>query len=258
MKFDKEELKLLNTSKGLEYLLHSEQPNFRDTVNRLKYDKALAILQTQLIKVQNSIVEQKEHVVILVEGREFAGKGSAIRTFSEHLNPRHMRIVALKKPSITERDQWYFKRYISQLPERGQMVFFDRSWYNRAIVEPVNGFCTQKEYDRFIDEVNLIEEMLQRNGTIIIKLYLSITKEEQNRRIMRAQENPLRSWELSPVDLKAIELWDKYTEYEKKMLAATDTTKNPWYIFDADDTRTAHLQAIEKIIDIYSQVSGSS
>jgi len=220
---NKSDLFLLNTNKGLEYLLQGEQPNFKETIKQLRYEKALVDLQIKMINVQNWVVENDKRVLVVVEGREFSGKGGAIHVFTEHLNPRSIRTVALKTPGPIEMGQWYFKRYIEQLPERGEMVFFDRSWYNRALVEPVNGFCSQKEYTRFMNEVNHFEHMLSEDGIVIIKIYFSISKKEQERRIELVQQNPLRRWELSPVDLRAIELWDDYTKYEKKMFKVTNT-----------------------------------
>jgi polyphosphate kinase 2 len=248
--FTEDELKLLNSYKAVEYLLRADQLDFEDTVKQLKYEKELNPLQVKLIKVQNWVVENNEQVLILVEGREFAGKRTLIRAFTEHLNPRSMRMVALSKPTPTERTQWYFKRYIEQIPERGEIVFFDRSWYNRAMVEPVNGFCTKEEYERFMREVNHFERMLSEDGIKIIKIYLSITKEEQKRRIEDVRQNPLRRWELTPVDLRAVELWDHYTKYKEEMFRVTDTERIPWHIIREDDKRDAALQAFKRVLEI--------
>lgn len=248
--FTEEELDLLNSYKALEYLLRSEELDFEDTLRQLKYEKQLNALQVELIKVQNWVVENNRQVLILVEGREFAGKKSLIRAFTEHLNPRSMRTVALSKPTPSQRGQWYFKRYIERLPERGEMVFFDRSWYNRAMVEPVNGFCTHEEYKRFMKEVNHFERMLSEDGIILIKIYLSITKKEQQRRIENVRRNPLRRWELTPVDLRAVELWDIYTKYKEEMFRVTDTVQNPWHIIRKNDKRLACLEAFEEVLKI--------
>ena len=179
----KKELRLLSSSRGIEYLLMAKNPDFKGVAGQLLYERKLVKLQAELIKAQNWVVENEERVIVIVEGREFAGKGDAIRAFTDHLNPRSMRVVALQKPTAREKGQWYFKRYIQQLPERGEIAFFDRSWYNRAIVEPVNGFCTQDEYERFMNEVNHFEEMLIGDGIRLMKFYLSISKEEQKKRI---------------------------------------------------------------------------
>lgn len=248
--FTEEELKLLNSYEAMEYLLRADQLDFEDAVQQIQYKRALKPLQVELIKVQNWVVENNRQVLILVEGREFAGKKSLIRAFTEHLNPRSMRTVALRKPTVAQKGQWYFKRYIEQLPERGEMVFFDRSWYNRAMVEPVNGFCTHEEYERFMREVNHFERMLSEDGIIIIKIYLSITKKEQQRRIELVRRNPLRRWELTPVDLRAVELWDVYTKYKKEMFRVTNTRKNRWHIIKKDDTRMAALQAFREVLKV--------
>lgn len=248
--FNEEELKLLNSYKAMEYLLRSEKMDFENTLKQLKYEKELTTLQVELIKVQNWVVENNRQVLILVEGREFAGKKSLIRAFTEHLNPRSMRMVALSKPTPAQRGQWYFKRYTEQIPERGEIVFFDRSWYNRAMVEPVNGFCTHEEYLRFMKEVNHFERMLSEDGIIIIKIYLSISKEVQQRRIENVRRNPLRRWELTAVDLRAIELWDVYTKYKEEMFRVTDTEQNPWHIIRQDDKRDACMDGFEVVLNL--------
>ncbi|MCB0588160.1 MAG: polyphosphate kinase 2 [Phaeodactylibacter sp.] len=244
----KKELRLLSSSRGIEYLLMAKNPDFKGVASQLLYERKLVKLQAELIKAQNWVVENEERVVIIVEGREFAGKGDAIRAFTDHLNPRSMRVVALQKPTSRERGQWYFKRYIQQLPERGEIAFFDRSWYNRAIVEPVNGFCTQDEYERFMNEVNHFEEMLIGDGIRLMKFYLSISKEEQKKRIQAVRKDPLRRWELTPVDLAAMNLWDEYTHYKKQMFKRTDGKANPWIRIKADDRRQAHLEGIRRIL----------
>ncbi|MCB9297519.1 MAG: polyphosphate kinase 2 [Lewinellaceae bacterium] len=247
-KFSDKELSLLSSSRGIEYLLMSSKPNFREVADQLIYEKQLIKLQAELIKAQNWVVEQEERVIVIVEGREFAGKGHAVRAFTDHLNPRSMRVVALQKPTPKERGQWYFKRYVQQLPERGEIAFFDRSWYNRAIVEPVNGFCTPDEYNRFMNEVNHFEEMLIGDGIRLLKFYLSISRDEQKRRIEAVRKNALRRWELTPVDLAALKLWDEYTRYKKAMFQRTNGKINPWIKIKADDMRQAHLTGIRRIL----------
>jgi len=246
--YTESELQLLSNSKAIEYLLREEKPDFEETLKQLRFEKELVKYQVKLINIQNWVLENQKRVLILVEGREFSGKGGAIHVFTEHLNPRSIRTVALQKPNERESGQWYFKRYVSQLPERGEMVFFDRSWYNRALVEPVNGFCTAKEYKRFMKEVNHFERMLSEDGILLFKIYFSISQKEQKKRIENVRKNPLRRWELSPVDLRAIDLWDDYSRYEKKLFKKTNTSKNPWYVFEADDKREARLKAIETIL----------
>ena len=246
--FSDKELKLLSSSRAIEYLLKADKPDFRDVADQMIYQQKLIKLQAELIKAQNWIVDNEERVVVIVEGREFAGKGDAVRAFTDHLNPRSMRVVALQKPRSKEQGQWYFKRYIQQLPERGEIAFFDRSWYNRAIVEPVNGFCTPDEYERFMNEVNYFEKMLIGDGIRLMKFYLSITQDEQKRRIDGIRQDPLRRWELSPVDLNALKLWDEYTHYKKEMFRRTGGEANPWIKIKANDKRKLHLQGIRRIL----------
>ena len=250
-KYSKNELQLLSSQRAIEYLLSQETPNFKAVLSRIKYERELVKLQSELIKAQNWIIKNDERVIVLVEGREFAGKGDMVRAFTDHLNPRAMRLVALQKPTQKELGQWYFKRYIQHLPEKGEIAFFDRSWYNRAIVEPVNGFCTQDEYHRFMEEVNYFESMLIGDGIRLLKFYLSISKAEQKKRIEGVRENPLRRWELSEVDLKAVELWNKYTKYEKAMLDGKNGNSkfNPWVKINANDRYKAHLEGIRKILN---------
>lgn len=247
--YSNKDLKLLSSSRALEYLISAEEPDFEEVLKKVRYERALVKLQSELIKAQSWVVDNEERVIILVEGREFAGKGDMVRAFTDQLNPRAMRVVALQKPNAKERGQWYFKRYIEQLPEKGEIAFFDRSWYNRAIVEPVNGFCTDDEYGRFMNEVNNFEKMLTGDGIRLLKFYLCISKEDQEERIAGVRENPLRRWELSPVDLRALELWDEYTKYEKAMLLRTSETFNPWIKIEASNRYKAHLKGIQTILD---------
>ncbi len=247
-KFTQYELGLLSSKLGLEQLLMMDKPDYQKVVDQIKFEKKLSKLQAKLIKMQHWISSNNERVAILVEGREFAGKRNVIRRMVEHLNPREQRVVALQKPTKAERAQWYFKRYVAQIPERGEVVFFDRSWYNRAIIEPVYGFCTKEEYQRFMNEVNRFEEMLINDGVRMIKFYLSITKEEQQKRIDIVKNNPLRRWELTPVDLKAVQLWNSYTKYKNIMLDHTGPKLSPWNVIDANDPQKAVLQVIKKVL----------
>lgn len=239
----------LNSKKGLMNLLRPEQPIFKTAVRRVKYEKDMESLQAAMIQMQNWVIFNNKRVVILFEGRDAAGKGGAIRRCSEHLNPRSMRIVALPKPTEIERGQWYFQRYVRQLPGPGEIVFFDRSWYNRAVVEPVNGFCTKDEYERFMSEVSLFEDMLVNDGIILLKFYFSISKVEQKDRFERIKKDPLKVWKMSPVDEHAQELWDEYTKYKLQMLERTDTNNSPWYIIKADRKTKARIECIEKVLN---------
>ena len=244
------ELKLLNSKKGLKQFLSRENASASRVLRYLKYEKRLKALQEELIKLQNWVDENNEKVVIIFEGRDAAGKGGAIRRATEHLNPREFKVVALPKPTEEEKGQWYFQRYINQLPREGKMVFFDRSWYNRAIVEPVNGFCTQEEYATFMSQVNDFERMISESGIRIIKLYFSISKGEQERRFKDIISSPIKKWKYSAVDQKALELWDNYTEYKKKMFKKTNTKTAPWIVIRANRKTKARIDAIEHILNI--------
>jgi polyphosphate kinase 2 len=203
-----------------------------------------------LVKLQRWIQNTGERIAILVEGRDAAGKGGTIRRFTEHLNPRAMRVVALPKPTDEERGQWYFQRYIRQLPNKGEIVFFDRSWYNRAVVEPVMGFCSKKEHQRFLQQVPEFEHMLYEDGVTTIKFWFSISKEEQARRFEARRQNPLKQWKLSPVDEKAQELWDAYTRTKEEMFSKTHTTYSPWIIVKANDKQAARLESLRYVLNL--------
>ena len=248
LNFSKSELQRLSTKAGLRALLGSESPNFSETLAYLNYRSELRQFQVQLIHLQNWVVDQGERVLILFEGAEFAGKGSAIRSFMDHLNPRSTRLVALPKPSEAEEGQWYFQRYIMQLPKPGEIVFFDRSWYNRALVEPVNDFCTNKQYQQFMHDVIHFENMIVSDGIRLIKIYLSISKKEQAERIELVRANPLRRWELSKVDENAQWLWNKHKAYEKKMLKLTGTEISPWIVIDGNDKFAAQFACMEHVL----------
>ena len=247
--FADKELKLFSSSKALKMMLkHKESINFERVLRYTKYEKDLEKLQEELIKLQTWIIENKKRVCILYEGRDAAGKGGAIRRTTHHLNPRHYSVVALPKPTEQEKGQWYFQRYVKSLPNPGSITFYDRSWYNRAVVEPVNGFCSNEEYERFMQEVNNFESMIANDGIILIKLYFSISKKEQAERFAAIQKDPLKMWKISPVDDKAQELWDIYTEYKERMFKETNTEKNPWKIIKANKKTFARIEAIEHIL----------
>ncbi|MCP3929178.1 MAG: polyphosphate kinase 2 [Bacteroidetes bacterium] len=248
--FSKEELKLLSSKQGMIRLMNAAKPDFQKVLKAVQYDKKLKKLQIELIKVQNWVNENEERLLIIVEGRDFAGKGGAISAFMEHLNPRSIRLVALGKPTETEEGQWYFQRFINHLPRKGEILFFDRSWYNRGVVEPVNGFCTNKEYLRFMKEVNHFERMLTEDGIRIVKLFFAVSKDEQHKRLEKIRSDPLKRWELTSVDERAQELWDVYTEYETRMFEHTNTGKNPWIIVDADDLSQAILVSAKHILSV--------
>jgi len=245
-----DDLRRINTRKGLIQLLENRGVEIEDVRKRLLYEHELRQLQVELVKLQRWVQNTGERIAILVEGRDAAGKGGTIRRFTEHLNPRAMRVVALPKPSDEERGQWYFQRYIRQLPNKGEIVFFDRSWYNRAVVEPVMGFCTKKEHQRFLQQVPEFEHMLYEDGVTIIKFWFSISKEEQGKRFEARRQNPLKQWKISPVDEKAQELWDAYTRNKEEMFSKTHTTYSPWIIVKANDKQAARLESLRYVLNL--------
>lgn len=244
-----QDFRRINTRDGLIRLLRGSEFDVDSALDTLRYEEELEALQVELVKMQRWISEKGRRIAVLFEGRDASGKGGAIRRFTEHLNPRAMRIVALPKPTEQERGQWYFQRYVHQLPNAGEIVFFDRSWYNRAVVEPVNGFCNESEYEQFLRQVPEFEHMLYENGVTIIKFWFSVTKEEQLRRFEARRNNPLKQWKLSPVDQKAQDLWDAYTKYKTNMFSRTHTSFSPWIIVRANDKRRARIEAIRHVLN---------
>ena len=244
-----EDLAVINTNRGLERLLRSKNIKLKNVMTQLNYETELKQLQVELVKLQRWVSESGARVAILFEGRDAAGKGGTIRRFIEHLNPRSMRVVALPKPSAEEEGQWYFQRYSLKLPNKGEIVFFDRSWYNRAVVEPVNNFCTKAQYQRFMQQVPEFENMLTEDGVTIIKFWFSITKEEQMSRFESRMDNPLKQWKLSPIDHTAQELWPKYTDFKEEMFSKTHTSYAPWIIVKANDKRRARLESIRYVLN---------
>lgn len=206
-------------------------------------------LQVELVKLQNWVKETRQKVIILFEGRDAAGKGSTIKRFMEHLNPRGASVVALEKPSERERDQWYFQRYTDHLPSAGEMVFFDRSWYNRAGVERVMGFCTEEEYWEFTRQAPAFERMLVRSGITIFKFYLSVTREEQARRFKDRELNPLKQWKLSPIDIEAQKRWDSYTEAKNSTFRLTNFEEAEWVIIKSDDKLRAQINTMKHVLN---------
>jgi len=214
----------------------------------LKYEEELQKLQIELLKWQKHIIAKEQKVLLIFEGRDAAGKGGTIKRIVEHLNPRGARVVALLKPSDRERTQWYFQRYFQQLPSGGEIVLFDRSWYNRAMVEPTMGFCTDEEHKRFLKDVPLIEEILVKNGIILFKFFFSVSKEEQIRRFQSRMKDPLKQYKISPVDREAQEKWDDYTIRKFQMLNETNRTISPWTIIRSDNKKKARLNCIKHIL----------
>jgi len=212
------------------------------------YEEEASLLEIELVKMQAWMKESGEKIVMVFEGRDAAGKGGTIKTFNEHLNPRGARVVALTKPSESERGQWYFQRYISQLPTAGEIVFFDRSWYNRAGVEHVMGFCSGHEYLEFMRQTPEFERMIVRSNIKLFKFWFSVSREEQLRRFLGRARDPLRQWKLSPMDVESLARWDEYTKAKEAMLFYTDTADAPWTVIRSDDKKRARLNAMRYVL----------
>ena len=214
------------------------------------YEKELKRLQIELVKLQEWVKHEGLRVVVVFEGRDAAGKGGAIQRIAECLNPRVCRIAALGKPTEREKTQWYFQRYVAHLPAAGEIVLFDRSWYNRTGVERVMGFCTHEQYVEFLRSCPEFEHMLQRSGIILIKYWFSVSDEEQERRFQKRIENRTKRWKLSPMDLESRARWVEYSKAKDDMFAATDTTLSPWYVVEADDKKSARLNCINHLLSM--------
>lgn len=214
----------------------------------LEYEKDLKRLQIELLKLQNHVKEKGIKILMIFEGRDAAGKGGTIKRITEHLNPRGARVVALDKPSDVEKTQWYFQRYSQHLPSAGEIVLFDRSWYNRGGVEPVMGFCTPEEHQEFLNHVSEFERMLVNSGIILFKFYFSVSKAEQARRFKERKTDPLKQFKLSPVDAASQELWEKYTAVKYSMLKASHTGTAPWIIIRSDNKKKARINCIRHIL----------
>jgi polyphosphate kinase len=221
---------------------------YEDRMKRKLYEQTLEQLQIELIHVQKWVKEERKKVVIIFEGRDAAGKGGTIKRFTEHLNPRGARVVALPAPTETERGQWYFQRYISQLPTSGEIVFFDRSWYNRAGVEPVMGFCTPDDYQRFIHQVSHFEQALIESGIHLFKLWFDVSRKEQRQRIESRKDDPLKQWKLSPMDYESMKRWSQYTKARDALFLFTHSNLAPWTIIRSDDKRRARIGAILAVL----------
>ncbi len=243
-----EDFRKLRTKSGLKGLVRRKK--LRKIIKEVEYEEELEKLQIEMIKLQNWIYDNKKRIMIIFEGRDAAGKGGAIKRFTEHLNPRKYRVVALPKPTDVESGQFYFQRYFQHLPNPGEIVFFDRSWYNRAIVEPVFGFCTKEQYKKFIREVPEMENALIDDGIILIKFWFSISKETQKRRFEERMTNPLKQWKLSPIDKKAQDLWNKITYYKEEMFSKTHTSYSPWIIVNSNNKKIARLESIKYILSL--------
>ena len=224
---------------------------YEERMPREEYDELKYALQVELLKFQTWAVESGTKHVLLFEGRDAAGKGGTIKRFMEHLNPRGARIVALEKPSARESTQWYFQRYIAHLPSAGEIVLFDRSWYNRAVVERVMGFCTDDEYREFLRQAPRFEEMVTRSGIFLVKLWFSVSRAEQHTRFLIRQIDPVRQWKLSPTDLASLDRWSDYTEAKEAMFFYTDTDFAPWTVVKSNDKKRARLAAMRHVLSRY-------
>jgi polyphosphate kinase 2 len=246
----KEDFELYSSKESFKDILKSKtsKKRYDSLIDLVDYDSELLKLQAELVDLQQWAAKHKKRICVLFEGRDAAGKGGAIRRFTEHLNPRSMRVVALTKPTEIEKGQWYFRRYIKELPEPGELVFFDRSWYNRAVVEPVMDFCTDEQYNKFMVQVPEFEHMLYEDGVIIIKFWFSISKEEQKKRFNSRLKNPLKQWKFSPVDKEGQVRWDKYTSYKEQMFTQTHTSFSPWIIIKTNSKKQARLESIRYVL----------
>lgn len=233
-------LKVLKEKRGEAYT--------KKILHTLEYEKELLDLQAELVNLQQWVAKHKKRICIIFEGRDASGKGSTIRRFIEHLNPRSVRVVALNKPTEKEAGQWYFRRYIKEFPNPGEIVLFDRSWYNRAVVEPVMGFCNEEQYDKFMLQVPEFEHMLYEDGVEVIKFWFSISKDEQLRRFNARLQNPLKRWKFSPVDQEGQKKWDAYTFYKEQMFSKTHTVISPWIIIGTNIKMEARLESIRYVL----------
>ena len=255
--FTLEDFKKMKKRRDILNIADNKGINLKKQLRNLRYEEELILLQTEMVNLQQWVNKKGLRVAVIFEGRDAAGKGGSIKRFMEHLNPRSARVVALSKPTEVERGQWYFRRYIKQLPNPGEIVFFDRSWYNRAVVEPVMGFCNKTQYDRFMVQVPEFEHMLYEDGVLLIKFWFSISKEEQQRRFNSRLANPLKRWKFSPVDMKGQELWDRYTHYKEQMFSRTHSTFSPWIIVKTNDKRTARLESMRHVLSKFDYTGKS-
>ncbi|WP_455216633.1 polyphosphate kinase 2, partial [Kaarinaea lacus] len=229
---------------------------YEDKMDTQEYERLKQELQIELLKMQSWVKDTGQRIVILFEGRDAAGKGGTIKRFMEHMNPRGARVVALEKPSEEEMGQWYFQRYIEHLPSRGEIVLFDRSWYNRAGVERVMGFCKSGDYLEFMRQAPELERMLVRSGILLFKLWFSVSRNEQFRRFQQRQEDPLKHWKLSPIDLASLDKWKDYTEAKEAMFFYTDTADAPWTVIKSDCKKRARINAMRFILNTLDYPTG--
>lgn len=247
--FTAEDLASIHTRKALVETAESRGIEVNKALRRAHYQEQLLQLQVELSYLVHHIQMEKKRVAVIFEGRDAAGKGGSIKRFIKFINPHASAVVALTKPTEEERGQWYFQRYVNELPNAGEIRFFDRSWYNRAVVEPVMGFCTHEQYKRFMRQVGSFEHMLHEAGIDIIKFWFDISKKEQKKRFNKRKGNPLKEWKFSPIDEKGQELWDTYTAYKDRMFSKTHTPFSPWVVVDTNDKRQARLESMRYVIN---------
>tara|TARA_B100000497_G_scaffold121767_1_gene151978 strand:- start:7 stop:885 length:879 start_codon:yes stop_codon:yes gene_type:complete len=234
----------------LNYIKENKSKNllFKKVLDNYEYNQELKELQTQFVNLQKWVTENNKKIAIIFEGRDASGKGGAIRRFIEHLNPRFVRVVSLDKPTEIEKGQWFFRRYIKHLPNPGEIVFFDRSWYNRAVVEPIMDFCSPEQYETFMVQVPEFEHMLYEENVQVIKIWFSVSKEEQLKRFSSRLTNPLKRWKYSAVDEKGQEFWDRYTYFKEQMFNRTHTSFCPWIIVNSDNKKKARLESMRYVL----------
>ena len=238
------------SGKKLQKITHSlEQYPYSERIELEEYEHHKHLLQVELLKVQSWVKESGQRIVGLFEGRDAAGKGGTIKRFMEHLNPRAAHVVALEKPTEREQGEWYYQRYIKQLPTKGEIIFFDRSWYNRAGVERVMGFCTDNEYLEFMRQTPALERMLVNSGIILFKFWFSVTRQEQLRRFHSRKHDPVKQWKLSPIDVLSLDKWDDYTKAREAMFFYTDTADAPWIVIRSDDKKRARINCMRYFLN---------
>lgn len=241
--------KLEDNTKLLQKLFDANILNEKKFNKKVEYETELLALQHELVKLQTWVEKNKKRVLIIFEGRDTAGKGGTIKRFKEYLDPKMVKVVALSTPTETERGQWYFQRCFQHLPNEGEIKLFDRSWYNRAVVEPVFGFCTEKQHELFLQQVPQVEKMLMEEGILLIKLFLTISKEEQYERLDSRREDPLKAWKIGKLDEQAQAKWDDYTHYIDKLFKTTSNANSPWVQIATDDKKEARLESIKYVLN---------
>ena len=241
--------KMLEEHKEMRHRLAVEKNENRKAVTRRRQEQSLKPYQAELLRMQKYMEENERRMIILFEGRDASGKGGTIRRVTRYMNEKHYRVVALGKPTAEQKSQWFFQRYVAQFPTGGEVVLFDRSWYNRAVVEPIFGFCTDEEYDNFMTGVTGFEKDLVRQGTILVKLYFSVTSDEQARRFDRRRTDTLRQWKLSEIDVQAQDRWDDFTQQKYEMMKRTHTAHAPWTIIRSNNKHKARLNAMKVILN---------